>query len=289
VDIMPIVICVSIKGNVVYSNITALKKFGSISPEHIISKRIIDLYRPEQRKMFKEREEKILRGEGLEPIEQEYFFSNGSSIVTEARTMPIIYEGQQAFLSMAIDITERKQVELSLLEKEQELKLQAERLKESNTALKVLLEHREKEKVEAEENIFSTLSRLVNPYLDRLKNSHLNKDQLFLLQIIESNLRTISSPLAHKLSSPETRLTPTEIRVAGLIREGMTVKEAARLLNLSSETISFHRKKIRAKLGLTNKKVNLQSYLEFYKRNRDDGIIIKNPYGESYKTNEEFS
>jgi len=52
-------------------------------------------------------------------------------------------------------------------------------------------------------------------------------------------------------------LTPTEIRVASWIRIGKTTKEAARLMGISQNTVSWHRKNIRRKLKLTDSRENL--------------------------------
>jgi DNA-binding CsgD family transcriptional regulator len=56
-------------------------------------------------------------------------------------------------------------------------------------------------------------------------------------------------------------LTPAEIHVANLIRHGSNSKEIAELMALSSRTIYNHRKNIRKKLGLENRKANLRSHL----------------------------
>jgi len=56
-------------------------------------------------------------------------------------------------------------------------------------------------------------------------------------------------------------LTPREIQLAYLIKEGKTTKEISELLNLSVRTIDSHRDRIRKKLGLSNRKINLKSYL----------------------------
>ena len=80
-------------------------------------------------------------------------------------------------------------------------------------------------------------------------------------KILESNLNDIISPFSEKLSSKLLKLTPTEIRIANLVRQGLTSKEIAGIMSLSVETIGTHRKKIRKKIGLNNKETNLQSYL----------------------------
>ena len=81
------------------------------------------------------------------------------------------------------------------------------------------------------------------------------------LEILESNLNDIVSPFLKKLSSQYLNLTPTEIQVANLIREGKSTKEIAEVLTISERAIEFHRNNIRDKLGLKKEKANLRSYL----------------------------
>jgi len=64
-----------------------------------------------------------------------------------------------------------------------------------------------------------------------------------------------------KLSAKFSQLTPKEIQVANLIKDGKSSKEIAKLLNVSSSAIDVDRYRIRTKLGLNNKKANLRSYL----------------------------
>jgi DNA-binding CsgD family transcriptional regulator len=82
------------------------------------------------------------------------------------------------------------------------------------------------------------------------------------LKILESNLQDIISPFVRQLSSKYSILSPTEIRVAQLIKEGKTTKEIAELLGSSRRTVESHREKVRVKLGLKHKKINLRSFLD---------------------------
>ena len=168
----------------------------------------------------------------------------------------IIY-GEQLTKQIGI----RKRAENALHKRKEELKAQARHLEEMNTALKVLLKHREDDKVELEEKVLANVKELVVPYVEALKNTRLDGEQSAYTSIIESHLNDIISPFLRKLSSKYLGLTPKEIQVASLIKEGKTTKDIAGLLNASIRAVEFHRENIRAKFGLKNKKANLRSYL----------------------------
>jgi DNA-binding CsgD family transcriptional regulator len=159
------------------------------------------------------------------------------------------------------DVTAIKVVEEALKEREIELELKKEGLEEANTALRVLLRKREEDKRELEEKVLANVKELVNPYLERLRNTSLDSHQKAHVEIIESNLNEIISPFLHQLSSKYLNFTPREIEVATLVKEGKATKEIAEILNLSMNAVDFHRKNIREKLGLKNKKANLRTHL----------------------------
>jgi PAS domain S-box-containing protein len=160
------------------------------------------------------------------------------------------------------DSTLRKQTEQALLEKEKTLEDQAQRLERVNTALNVLLEHRENEKKELEENITANARRIIFPYIEKIENSRLTLENKTHLGAIKSNLEELISPFASKVSSRYMDFTPTETEIADHVRRGKTSKEISALLHVSLKAVSFHRYNIRKKLGISNKKVNLRSYLQ---------------------------
>jgi PAS domain S-box-containing protein len=165
------------------------------------------------------------------------------------------------FISVLTNITQRKQAERALKEKEVELEIKANNLEEVNTALRVLLKRREEDKSELEEKVLSNVKDLVLPYLERLNKTRLDNNQKSCVDILESNLKEVISPFSRKLSSKYLGLTPTEIRVADLIKDGKITKEIAEFMNVSDKTVQTHRDSIRKKIGIKHKKVNLRTYL----------------------------
>jgi PAS domain S-box-containing protein len=158
------------------------------------------------------------------------------------------------------DITDQKVALEVIKKKTEELKAKALELEELNTALKVLLKRREADRSELVENILSNIKELIIPTIDHLKRHVRDVKVLDDLNLIESNLMSIVTPFAQRLSS-SVQLTHKEIRIANLIREGKTTKEIAEHLGVSKSAIDTHRYRIRKKLGLIKGKVNLRTYL----------------------------
>jgi len=159
------------------------------------------------------------------------------------------------------NITALKLTEEALRRREAELEAKSNYLADANTALKVLLKQREEDKAEVEEQFLTNIKKSVLPYLELLQKSHLTQKQEELLQTIYLHLKEIVSPFIRKISSQHLGLTPTELQVASLIRDGKTSKEIAEVYNVSVSAIEFHRHQIRKKLGITHNKANLRSHL----------------------------
>jgi DNA-binding NarL/FixJ family response regulator len=147
---------------------------------------------------------------------------------------------------------------------EKKLKIHAKELAESNAALKVLLRQREQDQKEFENNILSNVKHLVMPYIEKLKKNRSMSDDLVYLSIIESNLKEIISPFSAKLTFQYLDFTPREIMIADLIKDGKQDKDIVDVLKISLDTVKAHRKNIRRKLGINNKKINLRTKLLSY-------------------------
>jgi len=159
------------------------------------------------------------------------------------------------------NITKQKLAERTLREREKELKIKTNTLSELNAALRVLIEKKDNDRLETEQKVLFNVKELVIPFLERLKKTSLTSKQLAYLYILESNFNDIISPFSRTLSSKYLRLTPTEIQVANLVKDGRTSQEIAEVMNLSRRTVESHRDGIRKKLDLRNRSANLRSYL----------------------------
>jgi PAS domain S-box-containing protein len=159
------------------------------------------------------------------------------------------------------NVTRQKLAEKALKDRENELKLKAASLADLNTALRVLLEQKDNDRTDIEEKVMLNMRELVLPFIEKLKKTSLTSKQATYVQVLESNLSDVISPFSRTLSAKFLSLTPTEIQIAGMVREGKMSKEIAEVLNLSKRTVESHRAGIRKKLGLKNKKANLRSHL----------------------------
>jgi len=173
------------------------------------------------------------------------------------RTEDLVQNNQR----LEAEIVRRTKVEKILIKREQDLEMKTISLNESNMALKALLKQRDKDKTELEEKVLLNIRELVLPYLDKMKLQKLGGQQKVFINIIEKNLNDIISPLAHRLAYMFVKLSPTELQVANMVKQGSTTKEIAAIMNLGVSTIDFHRNNIRKKFGIKNKKINLRTYL----------------------------
>ena len=178
-------------------------------------------------------------------------------------TEPIYDNGNKIISTAGVtrDITTHECPEEELKKREREMEAKSRELEEVNITLKVLLRQREEDKSELEEKVLSNVKELVEPHVQKLKKTRLTIEQIACVSNIETHLKDIISPFLRNLTSKYLCLTPREIQIANLIREGKTSKEIAQLLHLSQGAIDFHRNNIRDKLGLKKKKANLRSYL----------------------------
>jgi PAS domain S-box-containing protein len=248
--------------------------------EELIGKPFYTLLHPDERKTIKARMDKRLQmGNRLKKrFELKRIRKNGETFWGGAIVTRGEYDGNNTIIGTVIDITESKQAEEKLKKAHDELEQRVQArteelrklnenlyektisLKDANTALKVLLDRREKDRDDLGENILLNVKELLLPYVNKLKNTPLNESQKNYIEFLETHLQKIISPFAQRLTSRHMNITPRELQVANLVKEGKGSKEIAEILNSTERTVVAHRINLRKKLGL-KKNNNLRTYL----------------------------
>jgi DNA-binding CsgD family transcriptional regulator len=158
-------------------------------------------------------------------------------------------------------IATRISADLELQEINQQLTLERKALQEANTALRLVMARIEQEKQEIYQDIKINVDKILMPILNTFA-LQLPLSQKKYIEMLQTNLEEITSPFISKLSLSYHSMTPTEITICNMIRNGMRTKEIAEMRSVSEATINRHREKIRRKLKITNQDVNLASFLQ---------------------------
>jgi DNA-binding CsgD family transcriptional regulator len=151
--------------------------------------------------------------------------------------------------------------EVELQETNQQLMLERKALKDANSALRAVLARIEEEKQEIYRDVKTNIDKVIMPLLHALALD-LPQSKWKYVEVLKTNLDEIVSPFVNNLSEKCLSLTPTEVNICNLIRNGLQTKEIARMRSVSTATIKRHREHIRRKFNITNRDVNLATYLQ---------------------------
>jgi PAS domain S-box-containing protein len=171
---------------------------------------------------------------------------------------------EEEFLSAVANvlagIIERRRAEETIKETAEQLKIEREALERKNIALGEIMDRADSEKNALKQQLVTNVEQAVIPTLLRLEKSS-KPFQKRIFEMLEKDLREITSPFIDTLRRDYAKLSPRELEVCRLIRNGMTSKEIAEALHLSLLTVYKYRDLVRKKLGLVNQGTNLRTYL----------------------------
>ena len=151
--------------------------------------------------------------------------------------------------------------ELELTQNKEHLEFLNKQLMDTNKALTVFAQNIDREREDVQKRIVVKLRSVVAPAIEKLKRdvklAHYGEE-------LDGIIRQMIDELAGDLSTDgriASILSFTELRVATLIKNGLTTDEIADQLHISASTVRTHRKNIRRKLKINNVQYSLRNFL----------------------------
>jgi PAS domain S-box-containing protein len=169
-------------------------------------------------------------------------------------------EQEPCMLMVIRDITDIKTIVKHLRETTDQLAEKHKELTRKNVALNEVLKHLEHEKTVFRHEVSANLENLLRPIIAKLESTpgKLTPDDI---DKIRAGLQRIIGDEIDEFQNNLTQLTPRELDVCELIKNGRSTKEIADELHLSPETVQKHRQSIRKKFQIDRRGLSLASYL----------------------------
>ena len=157
-------------------------------------------------------------------------------------------------------IDDLKQSRSELLAHQQRLENLNTRLLDTNRALSIFAQNIEREREEIEKRIALKLRNLIIPMVVKLRNDPALRKYGSQLDMLATQIEDLTSGFAVD-SRVAKSLSLAELRIASLIKNGITTEEIARQLHIAESTVRTHRKNIRKKLKINNAQYSLRNFL----------------------------
>jgi PAS domain S-box-containing protein len=185
--------------------------------------------------------------------------SSGTTKMLLNNIIPSIQENKVRHLwGTSLELSELFAVQRDLERSREELLVQKKALEEKNAALKELISHIGRDREELKDRIMANVEKVIVPSLEKFRRNNGTGAQI---EQFRKALEDLTSSFGRKISDSRTKLTPREIEVCNMVKNGLTSKEIASLLNITLHTVEKHRRMARNKLELANKGINLRTYL----------------------------
>jgi DNA-binding CsgD family transcriptional regulator/PAS domain-containing protein len=159
------------------------------------------------------------------------------------------------------EISDLSEEERTIETLKKRIQFQDKTLHDQEVALEVLLRRSDHAERRAVADVLVNITASITPVIARLKERLASSDHLGDVQLLESQLARITSPLIGRLTAQNREFTPREREIASLIAEGRTSKEIAEHLCLTVKAVDFHRMNLRRKLRMGGSSQSLQARL----------------------------
>jgi DNA-binding CsgD family transcriptional regulator len=114
---------------------------------------------------------------------------------------------------------------------------------------------------QAESTVISQIRYLLIPLIEHVKKEQSMPRYRQHIALLLKHIEDISSGFATRLQM-DNGLSMSELRVALMVKNGLTNEEIAEYLRIVPETVKTHRRNIRRKLGITGERSDLNVYLQ---------------------------
>lgn len=188
---------------------------------------------------------------------------DGEEIVVEMSGVPV-FDNKGSFLGyrgVQRDVMHHKRLEAANRDAVMKIETKNILLQELKAALNVVLRQRDDAVDEMKLTILNNLKLFVIPHLDSIERSVTTERIKPLINLTKRNLAQITTQFFRRTNSLNGLLSPMETQIAAMVKEGMSTKEIADILNVSVRTISSHRYNIRKKFQINDKKASLPAFL----------------------------
>jgi PAS domain S-box-containing protein len=176
---------------------------------------------------------------------------DGTTSIIVNNIIPCIQDGKVQYIwGASLEISELFEAQQDLERSREELALQKKALEEKNAALKELIAHIELDKKELKDRIQANVEQVIIPSLDKIR---LNKGSDAHIEQLRKALENLTSSFGRKVADSRVKLTPREIEVCNMVKNGLTSKEIAGLLSIALHTVEKHRRMARAPTSIRSK------------------------------------
>jgi DNA-binding NarL/FixJ family response regulator len=157
-------------------------------------------------------------------------------------------------------VEDLRQSEGELLRQRVELERLNERLIETHEAFLSLARSVEMERRDAGRKTLDVLTTTVIPVLKRLHAEEGLQPHRLELELVLKSLEGVASGACGEGGAAQ-QLSVTELRVASLIKSGLSTEQIAEMLLITPHTVRTHRRNIRKKLKISKSSHDLRGYL----------------------------
>jgi PAS domain S-box-containing protein len=133
-------------------------------------------------------------------------------------------------------------------------------LEKKNTTLTDVLTHLEEEKMKYRSEVALAIDHVIMPELQDLLNGN-DIASMTHYKALKESLEELAYSSGGMLLR-YGKLSPREIEICNMIKSGASSKSIAEILSISPQTVKKHRERIRRKLVISNKDINLSTYLK---------------------------